>query len=158
MEVFSPLLAALVDTVGGFLLFFNSSYAEAKAWCLVSSERTLISRDSLCDFLRFWRGCSWLRASDRLLRPLIFLTNLIALFWSNSILFMLFLSGGSQRRMSPYSSIGLQRLVYARSLPFYGVPCRVNLIHPSTFDASLIFSAICCLSTNLRLDCICIIN
>ena len=32
MEVGSPLLAALVDTVVGFLLFFNLSYAEANAW------------------------------------------------------------------------------------------------------------------------------
>ena len=47
-----------------------------------------------------------------------------------------------------------ERLVYARSLPFSEVLCRVNFIHPSTFDASFIFSEICL--SNLRLDWICI--
>ena len=51
MEVGSPLLAALVDTVVGFLLFF---IGRSQGLMLVSSERTLISRDSL----RFWKDCN----------------------------------------------------------------------------------------------------
>ena len=128
MDVGSPRAAALVVILVLFRPLIISSYAEDRASCFSSSESILISRDSLWFLLRSFRGFSLSceRASVIPRLPLMFLIKRIPLLCINSMLSLVALSAGSQR-VSAYSRIGLQSLVYASSLALSGASCKVYL-------------------------------
>ena len=137
----------LVPAVHNFIIGWKSTA------CFSSSERILVISANLWDFLLSFSSCSQraVRPSVMPCRPLMLLTNPIALFCTASSSWIEAASAGSHRT-SAYSSLGQHKLEYAIRLAVWGASIRAYLMHLKNFFALLTLLAMCLL--NFRLDCI----
>ena len=135
----------LVPAVHNFIIGWKSTA------CFSSSERIFVISANLWDFPLSFSSCSprTVRPSVMPCRPLMLLTNLIALFCTASSSSIEAASAGSHRT-SAYSSIGQHRLEYARSLAGWGALFRAYLMHLRTFLTLFTLLAMCLLNFRLH--------